>query len=135
MYRFSKWSHFFRFRHQNSEFLLSHICVTSLAHLIFLELMIPLIWRGVQIVKLLIMKFSSATCWYLSLRSRYVCYYVAYVCNKEGKSTRRCLALEKFQLCVSGIIEAHIGLLFILNLFTLISVCRLWLSVSPKKIA
>jgi hypothetical protein len=86
--RSSKWSHFFRFPHQNSEFLFSYICVTSLAHLIFLELMNPLLWRGVQTVKLLMMKFSSATCYYLSLRSRYVCYYVAYMCNKEGKSTR-----------------------------------------------
>ena len=71
-YRYSKWSHFFRFPHQSSEFLFSYICVTSLTHLIFLELMIPIIWRGVQTVKLLIMKFSSATCWYLSVRSRYM---------------------------------------------------------------
>jgi len=134
-YRSSEWSHFFRFPHQNSEFLFSYICVMSLAHLIFLELMIPLIWRGVQTVKLLIMKFSSATCWYLSVRSRYICYYVAYVCNKEGKFTSWCLALEKFQLCVSRIIEAHIGLLFILNSFTVIFMCRLWLSVSLKKTA
>jgi hypothetical protein len=95
----------------------------------------PLIWRGVQIVKLLIVKFSSATCCYLSLRCSYVCCYVAYVCNKEGKSTRWCLALEEFQLCVSGIIEAHIGILFILNLFPVIFTCRLWLSVSLKKTA
>jgi len=86
-------------------------------------------------VKLLIMKYFSATCCYLSVRSRCVCYHVAYVCNKEGKSTRRCLALEEFQLCVSGIIDGHIGLLFILNSFTVIFMCRLWLSVSLQKIA
>jgi hypothetical protein len=52
-------------------FLFSPIRATCHPHLILLYLIILIIWRRVQAMKLLIMQFSPTSCYLISLRSKY----------------------------------------------------------------